>query len=242
MNTPEEHPLARSIVLHLFPGALGTLAYVLLAPILERSGYPALLALLIAAGLVIAPIELVYLIRQARRPAAGPVIGLRERLPGWQWVVLPLLMVVWGFLASGALSAAEPAIARALFGWLPEWFFVFDVDQFRAYSREALWLTFWVGLVVNGLALPIIEEFYFRGHLLPRLARFGRWAPALNLTLFSLYHFWTPWQIVSRIIWLLPWGYVVWWKRNFYLMVIAHSVSNLLGWALTWGLIFSTVG
>jgi hypothetical protein len=39
---------------------------------------------------------------------------------------------------------------------------------------------------------------YFRGHLLPRIDRFGRGAPVLNAVLFSLYHFWTPWQNVGR--------------------------------------------
>jgi membrane protease YdiL (CAAX protease family) len=241
MNTLTQDSLPRSIALHLLPGALGTATYVLLAPILEANGYPALLALLIASGAVIAPLEAGYLLWQARRPAHRPVIGLRQPLPVWQYVALPLLLVVWGFLASGALSAVEPAIAQALFGWLPEWFFFFDAARFSAFSREALWLTFWVGLAVNGLTLPIIEEVYFRGHLLPRLARFGGWAPLLNLALFSLYHFWSPWQIVSRLIWLLPWVYVVHWKRNFYLMLIAHCASNLLGWALTWGLIFATL-
>ncbi|HEX9840115.1 MAG TPA: CPBP family glutamic-type intramembrane protease, partial [Anaerolineales bacterium] len=59
----------------------------------------------------------------------------------------------------------------------------------------------------------------------------------INITLFSLYHFWTPWQFFSRIVWLLPWGYVVWRKKNIYLMMIAHCASNILGWLLTWGLI-----
>ncbi|MFD1537220.1 CPBP family glutamic-type intramembrane protease [Nonomuraea guangzhouensis] len=33
---------------------------------------------------------------------------------------------------------------------------------------------------LTGLAFPIIEELYFRGFLLPRLSRLGRWAPVVN--------------------------------------------------------------
>jgi hypothetical protein len=78
---------------------------------------------------------------------------------------------------------------------------------------------------------------YFRGYLLPRIERFGKWAPLINLSLFSLYHFWTPWEFLSRIILLLPWVYVAWRKRNIYLIMTAHCAANTLGWLLTWGLI-----
>jgi len=98
-------------------------------------------------------------------------------------------------------------------------------------------LTFLVYLVVNGLALPIIEELYFRGYLLPELEHYGNWAPLINLSLFALYHLWTPWETISRILWMLPWVYVVWHKRNIFLIIITHCAANLIGSLLTWGLI-----
>jgi len=239
MNTLKQYSLLQSITLHLLPGILGTIAYVLLAPTLLERGYPVLLALMIAAGGVIVPFQLGYLLLQRQNADGKPVIAFREPLPKWQYFVFPLGMVIWAFLASGALSQLDPIIAKAWFGWLPDWFFIFDIEQFKPFSRDALLITFWVGLAVNGLLAPIVEELYFRGHLLPRLSRFGNWAPLINITLFSLYHFWTPWQFISRILWLLPWGYVVWRKKNIYLMMIAHCASNILGWLLTWGLILS---
>ena len=127
---------------------------------------------------------------------------------------------------------------QAWFSWLPEWFAIFDIEQLQRYARPTLLITFWVGLIVNGFALPIVEELYFRGYLLSRLERFGKWAPLINVSLFSLYHFWTPWQAVSRILWLLPWVYTTWRKQNIYLMMIAHCTANTLGWLFTWGLIF----
>jgi membrane protease YdiL (CAAX protease family) len=127
-----------------------------------------------------------------------------------------------------------------VFGWLPDWFFIFDVESFQVFSRSALLTTFWVGLVVNGIVGPIVEEFYFRGHLLPRLPGPRAWSPVFNVVLFSLYHFWTPWQFFSRMIWLLPWGYIVVKKQNFYLMLIAHCAGNTIGWLLTWALILGS--
>ena len=237
METQKEYSLLQSVILHLLPGALAMMAYVILAPFVMQRGYPALFALLLAAGLVIVPFELGYLLVQNHRAQDNPVIGLREPLPTWQYIVFPLGMVIWAFLASGILSVLDVYLAKAWFDWLPEWFFFLDVNQFSTFPRATLLTTFWIGLMINGFIGPIVEELYFRGHLLPRLPGPGTWSPFLNISIFSLYHFWSPWQFFSRIIWLLPWGYVVWGKKNFYLMLIAHCVSNTLGWILTWSLI-----
>ena len=50
----------------------------------------------------------------------------------------------------------------------------------------------------------------------------GKWAPFINAILFSLYHFFTPWQNLTRIVALLPYIYVVW----------VHCLSNMSGAAV----------
>lgn len=237
----KQHSFQKSIILHLLPGAVGTIVYILIAPPLMESGYPPMLGILIVAALVILPIELGYLFYQARQInetfSLKNIVLYREPLPKWQYIVIPLGLVIWGFLATGITPLLDNVILNAWFSWLPEWFAIFDLEQFQGYARPALLVTFWVGVIVNGFALPVVEELYFRGYLLPRLERFGKWAPLINVSLFSLYHFWTPWQTISRILWLLPWVYTTWRKQNIYLMMIAHCTANTLGWLLTWGLI-----
>ena len=239
----EQHSISKTLALHLLPSAAGTLAYIILAPIFMQNGYPAILALLIAVTAVILPIELGVLFHQARKTSGTlslkEILPYRKPLPKWQFVVIPLGLILWGFLATFFTSILDNTIAEAWFSWLPEWFFVFDLSQYEGYARPALMLTFYVYLIVNGVVMPFVEELYFRGYLLPRLERFGNWAPLINLSLFSLYHFWTPWGIISRILWLLPWVYVVWRKRNIYLIIITHITINVIGSLLTWGLILS---
>jgi membrane protease YdiL (CAAX protease family) len=87
-------------------------------------------------------------------------------------------------------------------------------------------------LLANGIAGPVVEELYFRGYLLPRIARLGGWAPVLNMVLFSLYHFFTPWNNVGRIVALLPMVYATWWKRNIYLGMAVHVLWNIGGMLL----------
>lgn len=72
------------------------------------------------------------------------------------------------------------------------------------------------------------EELDFRGYLLPRMSQFGRWAPLLNVVLFSLYHFWSPWQFFSRVAGVTPFAYAVWRKENVYLGMIVHGLLNTI--------------
>ncbi len=243
MNKVKEHSMVETVGLHLIPGLAGTITYVILAPILIHKGYPSILGLLISALVVIMPIELGILLAVAKKQsgtfAIGEIIDYRQPIPKWQYFVIPLGLVVWGFLATGVTPILDTAIASRLFSWLPEWFFIFDLEQFSDYSQSVLLLTFFAGLVINGIVLPLVEELYFRGFLLPRLEQYGKWAPVISTSLFSLYHFFTPWQFFSRIVWLLPWVYTAWMKRNIYLIIITHCLANTLGWLLTWGLILS---
>ena len=166
MNLPKQHSLVKSITLHILPGLVGTIAYILIAPSLMQNGYPAILGILIAAAIIILPIELGYLFYQAMKVngtfSLKGIVLYREALPKWQYVAIPLGLIVWGFLITGVTPLLDNIILKAWFSWLPKWFFIFDVDQLQGYTRPALLLTFWVGLIVNGILLPFVEEYYFR--------------------------------------------------------------------------------
>jgi uncharacterized protein len=45
---------------------------------------------------------------------------------------------------------------------------------------------------------------------------------------FSLYHFFTPWLNVGRIIGLLPMVYAAWWKRSIYVSMAVHVLGNVI--------------
>lgn len=230
----DQYALAPAIVLHLLPGVVGTAVYVLSVPFLTALGYPSITALYLPMILAVILLELGYLAYQRQKQnglrSGDAVIAYREPVAWWWYVAFPFVILVWGILATGLVSPLDNWLLNAGFGWLPDWYALRDLLQIKtAYSREALLVTGVCALLLNGLVGPIVEELYFRGHLLPRLARFGRWAPLLNVLLFSLYHGWTPWMFFSRVVLLLPMVYGVWWKRNIYLGMIAHCLLNLIG-------------
>ena len=100
-------------------------------------------------------------------------------------------------------------------------------------------LTLIITIIINGFIGPIIEETYFRGYLLARMGIFGKFAPLINMLIFSLYHFFTPWQFLTRIIAGTPWVYSVWINRNHKIGSIVHCTLNICGDISLWVLLFS---
>ena len=215
----------------LVPGALMTLAFVVVAPIVESTGFPPLAALLVAILLVLIPIELGIVLRAGRGhdQRIRSVVPYRRPLPLRDWAWLLPTLVILAFVGFGVSMVIEPAVIDALFGWLPDWFVrPVDADTVTDFSREAWLVTLAAFLVLNGFIGPVVEELYFRGYLLPRMEWMGRWAPLVNVSLFSLYHFWSPWQIVGRILGFGPTIYAVRWKENIYVGMVVHCTLNTL--------------
>ena len=90
--------LARSIVLHLLPGA-ALFAFVLVAAALEMEP---ILALLVGIALVIIPLELGYLLyqgkRKTRRWSLSEIVDYREPLPARRIALWAIPLVAWFIL------------------------------------------------------------------------------------------------------------------------------------------------
>ncbi len=216
-------PPTRLVALFLAPGAVVTIAFVLLAPLAQTLGMPPLAALLAAIAFVLVPIELGVVLR------AGPV-PYRHPIPARTWAWLVPVLIIAAFAGSALGMIVDPAIQTTLFGWLPHWFTnPLPVDHVTDYSPAAWIATLAAYLVLNGVIGPVVEELYFRGYLLPRMRYLGRWAPLVNVTLFSLYHLWSPWQLVSRVIGFAPTVYAVDSRRNVQLGMVVHCTLNMIG-------------
>lgn len=131
----KQNSILRSVILHLLPEAVGIIVYILITPIFMESGYPPLFSILIVAAVVLLPIEMGYLLAQARqingRFSLKGIVLYRKLLPKWQYVVIPLALVIWGFLATGITPQLDTAIMKAWFSWLPEWYAIFDIKQLQ---------------------------------------------------------------------------------------------------------------
>ena len=198
-------------------------------------GIEPVVALLFGIGLVIAPLELGYLFIQGKRRngrwSLAGVVDYDERFSARQiarWTV-PLVLW-WIVILAISIALLDSWLADTVFAWYPE--SIRNMATLDATgdtpATAVLVIVFAAALALNGVLGPVAEELYFRGHLLPRIDRLGRAAPVLNTVLFSLYHFWSPWQNLARIIGLLPWIYVVWRKRSVQLSIAVHVTANTI--------------
>jgi membrane protease YdiL (CAAX protease family) len=227
----EQHSLPMTVALHLAPGAIFTLIYALLAQPAQRLGLNNLLTFNLLAVLVLVPLELGILFvvgkKHSGRFTLQGVVLNRQRLPLGQLLGLALLTLVYLVVCFTQLQTClDPWLQKTLFGWVPEWFML--MHGLSQAPRNLAILTILVSMVCTSWIAPFVEEYYFRGYLLPRLARFGSLAPVINGVLFTLYHFFTPWQALTRIIALVPMVWLVQRKRNLYISVIAHMLLNTL--------------
>lgn len=231
----EQHSLLKSVILHLLPGVLILLFFIIVTPILTENGLPTLFCLFLALMLVLIPFELGYILYQAKRRnkkfSLKGIILYRQKLPVWQYVALIPPFLAWALVSYFFVAPPMQHHLRGeYFSWLPAWFFL---DYNLAQSSKAALVATWVlGVLFNGIAGPIVEELYFRGFLLPRISRLKGWAPLINVLLFSVYHFFSPWRNLERILALLPGIYIIQWKKNIYLGMIPHCLLNTIGMLL----------
>ena len=67
-NQPHnQHPLAKSFLLHVLPGLSVTAAFVFLKPLVDPAGYPPLLAFLLAVLLIDMPIMLGVMLNEGKK-------------------------------------------------------------------------------------------------------------------------------------------------------------------------------
>ena len=233
----ERHSLVKSISLHLLPGLLVVAFYLLVAPILNHQGYPSILALGLAAFFGIVPLQLGHLYYKGyqlngKLSLKGIIIPTQSMtvLKFTGWLIASLVILV---LIGGVSFVFESNIKSMLFGWLPNWYF-YD-SNFQSYSKEALLITAWVRLAVDGVVLPITEELYFRGYLFHRLPENIKNKWIMGAFLFAVYHFWQPWNYASLFLISLVLIAPVVKFNNVYLSIAIHMFANIIGTILFFG-------
>jgi len=212
-------------------------AYALFAAFVLGAGGPRMLAYLGAVLLVGLPCMIAILLVARSRRGLGesmprPVVGNRRPMPVRQYVALfiPLVVVTLGLLF--ATAPLNQLLAEEVFFWLPD-YLQHDWQPPVSPDRALVLVGLVLQVGIDGVAVPVTEEVYFRGFLLPRMRYLGGMAPAVNALLFALQHFWQPYNWVMIFLLNLPLTYVVWWKRNIYIGMLLHGAANTIGAVLT---------
>ena len=222
------------IVLHLAPGVVFTAVLIVASRAFAAHGLTAYLAELIAIPVCLAPM-LAGIVRLRSRSAGEgrsivQAITYRQAGGVTDYLLWPVLLYAcWG-LCSLLVVPLTSYLETHLYGWFPAQLgtraMVAGVASSPPGQRYA---TFVLGILLSGGLAPLAEEAYFRGYLLPRMRRWGSFAPVANAFLFGLYHFFTPWNLPAVFVAFLPIAFVVQARKNFRIGLVVHAMFNLTG-------------
>jgi membrane protease YdiL (CAAX protease family) len=227
----------RSIFYHLYPGIIITAIFAFLTPLLLKYELPPQFSILIIIAIVAIPLLLFHLTRARKaehKDHIKEVNGYRQKLSTGKLILYTSGLVVFMFLIWGATQPLNSLITQKLFSWLPNWYTVQDLT---GYGKQAILFTLILNLLLNGIIAPLVEEYYFRGYLLPRMAVWGKWSFVVNAVLFSFYHFWQPYIYLTLIIALLPLSWAVWKTKDLRVGIYTHCALNFLGALASFGLL-----
>jgi len=239
----EQQPAMTSILLHLIPGipiiaglflfSLPFFSRVIGMDIELRVVFGFTLSILVT----LIPVQLGILLYAGKKLngklSLKGVVGYTEKSPLKSYLTFVPLLLVYAIVLFVLVSPLiTPSITEALFAWYPQ---EYNLQNILAHpgdlsGHRGIYLLLGLYILVNGVLGPLVEELYFRGYLLPRMKGYaGRWAPALNITLFSLYHYFSPWENPIRILAFLPLGYLVSKKRDIRIGILVHVLMNTGG-------------
>lgn len=230
MVDTKPHSIAASLALHLLPGLANFSFIVVVITYLWPENLPGVLAFaLLANFLVLMPVQLGLLFYLARKQGnqGWSLRGIVTYLNAvsfksyllWVPAILIPTFLIFSFL--------EPVGTQ-----LEPYFSAINISQKISYegdfSNTLILGTMVVNILFTAVLVPITEELYFRGYLLPRMPKeFGKAGPVVHSFLFAVYHLDSLWLVPVRTLGLLPLIYVT--KKLGSIMpgIISHSMVNL---------------
>lgn len=195
---------------------------------------PPLFCFVLISLFILAPLEIITLLSENKKETGK--IGIEcaltynQKLHKGKAVVIVAVLFCIAGIASKFIGSLENLLIMPIVNkYVPDYFMAENfVSQLELYPKSIILITTILFFIANSLVLPLIEELYFNGYMLPGLQRFKWRAPMIVALIFSLYHLWSPWQNIRRIIGVLPYVYMVWKKKNIYIGVIVHCLCNLV--------------
>ena len=223
----------QALLMNLGPAAVAFAAALALAPLMAHLGLPRFFSFTVAEALVLAPIELGLLLRAAHRTTgrwslrALPAVLAYRRPLGRRILLVPVLFGL-ALAIAAAYTPVRNAIGGGLAGIYPHWLLP-SHDATAGFPKAVLVATLLATLAIDGVINPAVEELYFRGYLLPRLPVAGWRAIPISAALFSLQHYWQPWNWLLIFVLELILTTLVVRLRCLRLGIVMHILTNSFG-------------
>ena len=224
---------AKGLILRIFtPTTALCLSYLLLGHFCQ---IPHILLFCILGTVILVPIELGIILSASKKENGvyslkSALIG-QEKLPLWNILIIAFVLFGMAGLFSAFAAPLEIQIfaepRTTLLSHLPTGFDWTNYEYIKSFSKPLRILTCVYYGIFNVLIGPITEELFFRGYLTSHYKKQSSFLPILIAVLFSLYHFWLPFNNVFRILAFAPPAYVAYKKKNIYISIWFHCLCNL---------------
>lgn len=224
----------------IFASVLYITHYILIPRYTESTGKPYLIGYLwgwtLTMGLVFCASLVLY--KLEGNPVSWSSFTARfrlDRMPPQDWLwSLVVIAVATGFMLGLSFTA----------GWLakipflsphplfpaelqPDSMTNLTTGRFMGMTLKGRWgiaVIYFIGWLLNTFG----EEFFYRGWMLPRQeVSFGKYAWAVNGTMFCFQHFMQPWNFLAIWPGALFMAFIVQRRRNTWIGIVQHGLMNL---------------
>lgn len=232
INLREQTSLPQIAALIFIPTAILTVIYIFIGYM--QPAIPSILLFFILGMITIFPFQIAVVLYVSKKEygkyCVKSAFNQYDKMRPWK--IFFCGAVLFGF--AGIFSITIAPLENSLFApfsnkiaqIIPEYFNWNNFEYIKEYSKGILLVTCVVYFLFNVIIFPIIEELFFRGYLTSKISRFGNFAPLIITVLFSLYHFWLPFNNLFRICAFFPAAWVAWKKKNIYISIVFHCLCN----------------
>lgn len=197
---------------------------------------PYILLFCILGTVILVPMELGMIVSASKKEYGAYSLKCafegQEKLALWKIVLISFVFFGIAGLLSAFLAPIENSIfadmRAAVLDNLPVGFDWTNYEYIRSFPKPIIVVTCIYYCIFNVIIGPITEELFFRGYLTSHYKIQNAFTPILIAILFSLYHFWLPFNNVFRILVFAPVAYVAYRKKNIYISVGNHCLCNLI--------------
>ena len=224
----------KGLILRIFmPTIVLSLSYLILGYFCSM---PYILLFCILGTVILVPMELGLIILASKKEygtySLKSAFEGQEKLALWKIVLIAFIF----FGIAGLLSAFVAPIENQIFAEmrvtllnnLPIGFDWTNYEYIKSFSKSTVVATCIYYCIFNVILGPVTEELFFRGYLTSHYKTQNAFTPILIAILFSLYHFWLPFNNIFRILVFAPVAYVAYKKKNIYISIGNHCLCNLI--------------
>jgi membrane protease YdiL (CAAX protease family) len=243
VDKAKQHTPMQSILFHLLPGLVILVLILLFSqPYFARvlgidAKLSPVLGYLLGLLFGLLPVQLAILLIAGRNETGKYTIRKiirytqKSRLKEY-FLFVPAMILYFLVLFVFLSPIIQPYLVQTFFSWWPEkynfQFLLQNPSTLAGY--KGIGVLIFAYIMLSCISGPFVEELYFRGYLLPRMEGYaGKRAPFLNTVLFSIYHFFSPWENLIRIAASYPLIYLVWKKRDIRFGMLVHILINTIG-------------